>query len=55
MLKGVTANLGITPMFETLVEIVEPLRAGEDKDLTAEYHKLMELKAEYEAVLNSTK
>ena len=27
-LKGVFANMGITPMFDTVEKIVEPLRAG---------------------------
>lgn len=55
MLKGVVANLGITPMFYVLVDIVEPLRVGEDRDLSTEYSKLMELKAEYEKILEDVK
>lgn len=28
-LKGVLANLGVTPMYEIVVKLVEPLRSGE--------------------------
>lgn len=28
MLKGIIGNCGITPMYEVIVSIVEPLRAG---------------------------
>lgn len=46
-LKGVIANMGITPMFDTIVQIVEPLRRGtmpeaeEKTRLFAAYEKLM--------------
>ena len=29
-LKGVSGNLGLTPMFDTISDIVEPLRIGKD-------------------------
>lgn len=31
-LKGVAGNLSLTPLFETLVKMVEPLRKKEDMD-----------------------
>lgn len=40
-LKGVLANLGLTPMLHTTVEIVEPLRAGSDAGLLPKYEQLM--------------
>lgn len=43
-LKGVLANLGLTPMFDKTVEIVEPLRAGKDEGLTGKMNELMEMK-----------
>jgi chemotaxis protein histidine kinase CheA len=39
-LKGVFANMGITPMFETVVKIVEPLRAGKNDGLMPVYEEL---------------
>ncbi len=41
-LKGVFANMGITPMFETVVKIVEPLRAGKNDGLMSVYAELSE-------------
>ena len=40
-LKGVLANLGLTPMYEVVVEIVEPLRAGNANGLQPYYTTLM--------------
>lgn len=44
-LKGVLANLGLTPMFDITVRIVEPLRAERDEDLIPAYGELMEARA----------
>lgn len=41
-LKGVLANLGLTPMYDTTVCMVEPLRAGNSKGLQPFYEKLLE-------------
>lgn len=30
-LKGVTGNMGLTPLYETVCRIVEPLRSGDDR------------------------
>ena len=40
-LKGVTANVGLTPLYDTVVEIVEPLRAGNAQGLMPLYDKLL--------------
>ena len=40
-LKGVFANLGLTPMFELVGKIVEPLRSGVCEDLHTDYEKLL--------------
>lgn len=40
-LKGVLANMGLTPMFDIVVKIVEPLRAGQNTDLMPYYQELL--------------
>lgn len=47
-LKGVTANMGLTPLFDKVCDIVEPLRAGDEQINYME--KYQELLAEYERV-----
>ena len=49
-LKGVTGNLGLTPLYQAVCAIVEPLRAGEPRDYSAayqtvrrEFHRVEEL------------
>lgn len=44
-LKGVSANLGLTPLYEAVCAIVEPLRAGEPGSYAAEYERIQ---AEFE-------
>lgn len=49
-LKGVAGNLGLTPLYQALCTIVEPLRAGEERDdypllyqnIQTEFHKAKE-------------
>ena len=41
-LKGVFANMGLTPMFRIVECIVEPLRDGMIDDLMNDYHRLLE-------------
>lgn len=41
-LKGVLANVGLTPMFEVIVRIVEPLRAGQMENLMPIYEELLQ-------------
>ena len=42
-LKGVFANMGLTPMLRIVECIVEPLRDGIIDDLMNDYHKLLEM------------
>ena len=53
-LKGVLANLGLTPMYNTAVEIVEPLRAGRDEGLLPKFAELMKEKDRLENILQTT-
>ena len=41
-LKGVIGNLALTPLYETICEITEHLRAKEDIDYKPLYDKLLE-------------
>lgn len=43
-LKGVLANMGLTPMYDITVRIVEPLRNGDSEQLLPVYEELMEAK-----------
>ncbi|MDD2967339.1 MAG: Hpt domain-containing protein [Desulfovibrionaceae bacterium] len=43
-LKGVLSNLGLTPMYNKVVEIVEPLRAGSREDLSDKYEQLAQMR-----------
>ena len=50
-LKGVCANMGLTPLFDTVVKIVEPLRAGNYSDeLLTYYDQLMTDFQKYKAL-----
>lgn len=40
-LKGIILNLGITPLYEIVVHIVEPLRAGKSEGVSEYYKKLI--------------
>ena len=40
-LKGVLANLGLTPIYDSVVRIVEPLRAKSAEGVMEEYEKLL--------------
>ncbi len=41
-LKGVIGNLALAPLYETICEITEHLRAKEDTDYKALYDKILE-------------
>ncbi len=43
-LKGVLANMGLTPMYDITVRLVEPLRIGDAKNLLPVYEELMQAK-----------
>lgn len=46
-LKGISANMGITPVYELIAGMVEVLRAGKmPEDAAENYQKLMEMHAE---------
>lgn len=40
-LKGVLANMGLTPIYDIVVRLVEPLRAGNADDLLPVYEELL--------------
>ena len=42
-LKGVAGNLSLTPLFNVLVEMVEPLRNKEEKDYLPLFNKIKDL------------
>lgn len=44
-LKGVLANMGLTPMYDITVRIVEPLRTGDAEGLFALYEELLQAKS----------
>ncbi len=43
-LKGIIGNMGLTPLYEIICDIVEPLRIDEDDDVYENYEKLLEQK-----------
>lgn len=53
-LKGVVGNMGLTPLYQAVCAIVEPLRAGEGRDdypdlyreIQSEYRKVEDLREE---------
>ena len=51
-LKGILANTGITPLYNLVVEIVEPLRFGKDDNLMPLYEKLLEKRKELSEILS---
>jgi len=50
-LKGVVGNVALTPLFEAIEEIVEPLRRSEDADYSAPYAKIMDLKKKLDEMI----
>ncbi|NLG05887.1 MAG: Hpt domain-containing protein [Clostridia bacterium] len=50
-LKGVLANLGLTPMYQLITEIVEPLRAGKAEDFSVQIEELKNMKHKLEQIL----
>lgn len=49
-LKGVCANMGLKTLYDIIVEIVEPLRAGTDANLVDKYDLLMLEKKKYDEI-----
>ena len=51
MLKGIIANMGLTPLYEQITQIVEPLRMGNGTGLEPAYERLMQKKHELDEIL----
>ncbi|MCD7826555.1 MAG: Hpt domain-containing protein [Clostridiaceae bacterium] len=51
-LKGVIANMGLTPLEQILIDIVEPLRGGDDSGCMEKYKELMEERKKYLEILS---
>lgn len=39
-LKGIAGNLALDPLYDAVCDIVEPLRAGENRDYTEAYQRI---------------
>ena len=52
-LKGTLGNMGLTPMYEIIIQIVEPLRDGKLEGIAEKYEILMVKKAELVAIKES--
>lgn len=52
-LKGVLANMGLTPIYDVVARIVEILRAGSDEGALADYQELMKQRTKLQEILNS--
>jgi hypothetical protein len=50
-LKGVLSNMGLTPLYDSVVPIVESLRAGETAGLTPYYEELLAGRAKLRSLL----
>ena len=50
-LKGVTGNLGLTPLFNVVCSMVETLRSGENEDLEGKYSRIMAEKEKVDKIL----
>ncbi len=51
LLKGVVANMGLTPLLDVIVEIVEPTRRGEANGLMPVYNRLMSKLADFKGII----
>ena len=49
-LKGVAANLGLTPLYNTVCTVVESLRRKDYTDLAAQYRAVADAKSALEAL-----
>ncbi len=50
-LKGIAGNLALDPLYDAVCEIVEPLRAREERDYTEQYKKVMEARDKLAAII----
>lgn len=53
-LKGVVANMGLTPIYDAVVKIVEPLRRGSCDNLYPFYMEVLETKKHLEALVEAS-
>lgn len=53
-LKGVFANVGLTPLYNKTVEIVEPLRGGHHEGLKAQLDQLEQMQKYLRSLLKNT-
>ncbi len=51
-IKGVAANLGLTPIFNISSQITEPLRAGEHEGIEDKIAAMEQIKEEYVSIIN---
>lgn len=51
-LKGVLANMGLTPIYEVVARIVEILRAGSNENTMPIYREMMEQRAKLQEIMN---
>lgn len=51
-IKGVVANMGITPIYDLIVQIVEPLRQEKNENLISVYCELMKKREEFKKVVS---
>jgi HPt (histidine-containing phosphotransfer) domain-containing protein len=54
-LKGVLGNMGLTPLYDVVVKIVEPLRNGQSNGLTSDYNQLVAAKQQLEEIVGRGK
>ncbi|QNL44415.1 Hpt domain-containing protein [Oscillibacter hominis] len=54
-LKGVTGNLGLTPLYKEVCAIVEPLRNREERDYSQAYQRVQEEFGRADAFLEQLK
>lgn len=52
-LKGVLGNMGLTPMYQKTIEIVEPLRIGSDEQTLENYRDLKNMKDHLQSILKA--
>lgn len=52
-LKGVLANMGLTPIYDVVTQIVEILRAGSDENTLPIYRTMMGEREKLEEMVNS--
>ena len=51
-LKGVAANLGLNPLYESLVNLVEPLRVGDNNNALSNFNQIEEERERLETLLH---